>query len=162
MVSFPWIPGGSDDKESACNTGDPGLIPGSVNWHISHLRSTLAGVLLCISVHQTFAGAASLLFSCLCWCVGRGRLWGWLQPLWVTQQYRLAPWLPSFPPQAFPTTVSSLTSPQSISAPSTAALTLGLLHNPYIQLPATAPSRGPVSLSAVCMAGQGLSDSHSI
>ena len=23
------FPGGSDDKESACNTGDPGLIPGS-------------------------------------------------------------------------------------------------------------------------------------
>ena len=23
------FPGGSDDKESACNVGDPGLIPGS-------------------------------------------------------------------------------------------------------------------------------------
>ena len=26
----PWFfPGGSDGKESACNAGDPGLIPGS-------------------------------------------------------------------------------------------------------------------------------------
>ena len=24
-----WIPGGSDGKESTCNAGDPGLIPGS-------------------------------------------------------------------------------------------------------------------------------------
>ena len=25
----PGFPGGSDSKESTCNTGDPGLIPGS-------------------------------------------------------------------------------------------------------------------------------------
>ena len=25
----PWLPGGSDGKESACKAGDPGLIPGS-------------------------------------------------------------------------------------------------------------------------------------
>ena len=24
-----WVPGGSDGKESSCNVGDPGLIPGS-------------------------------------------------------------------------------------------------------------------------------------
>ena len=24
-----WVPGGSDSKESACNAGDPGLVPGS-------------------------------------------------------------------------------------------------------------------------------------
>ena len=42
----------------------------------------------------------------------------------------LLPWLPGFPPQALPTTVSSLTSPQPISLQSTAALTPGLLHNP--------------------------------
>ena len=29
-VSFKWgFPGGLDDKESACNMGDPGPIPGS-------------------------------------------------------------------------------------------------------------------------------------
>ena len=42
----------------------------------------------------------------------------------------LLPWLPGFPPQAFPTTISSLTSPRSVSPQSTAALALGLLHNP--------------------------------
>ena len=51
-------------------------------------------------------------------------------PLCVTQPMALLPWLPSFPPQAFPTMISSLTSPQSMSPQSTAALTLGLLHNP--------------------------------
>ena len=28
LLSLRDIPGGSDDKESICNTGDPGLIPG--------------------------------------------------------------------------------------------------------------------------------------
>ena len=53
---------------------------------------------------------------------------------------------------AFPTTVSSLTSPWSISQQSTAALTLGLLHIPKLQHPTTAPSKGPASLSRVRMA----------
>ena len=47
----------------------------------------------------------------------------------------LLPWLPSFPPQAFPTTISFLMSPQSISPESTSALTLELLHNPYAPAP---------------------------
>ena len=42
----------------------------------------------------------------------------------------LLPWLPGFPSQAFPTTISSLKSPRSVSVQSTAALTLRLLHNP--------------------------------
>ena len=42
----------------------------------------------------------------------------------------LLPWLPDFPPQPFPTTISPLASPRSISPQSTAALALGLLHNP--------------------------------
>ena len=29
QYSFKGIPGGSDDKESSCNAGDPGSIPGS-------------------------------------------------------------------------------------------------------------------------------------
>ena len=41
----------------------------------------------------------------------------------------MLPWLPGFPPQAFPTTISSLTSPPSVSPQSMAALALGLLHN---------------------------------
>ena len=42
----------------------------------------------------------------------------------------LLPWLPGFPPPAFPTTISSLTFPESVSPQSTAALALGLPHNP--------------------------------
>ena len=43
----------------------------------------------------------------------------------------LPPRLPSFPPQAIPITISSLTFLQSISPHSTTALTLGLLHTPH-------------------------------
>ena len=63
------------------------------------------------------------------WYVGRERLWGWLYPLRVTQQYRLASmaaWLSS---TGISTQISSLTTLQSVSPQSTAALTLGLLHN---------------------------------
>ena len=56
-------------------------------------------------------------------------------PLHMTQQHHLASMLPSFPPLAFPTMISSLTSPQSVSPQSTAALTLGSLHNPLIPAP---------------------------
>ena len=63
----------------------------------------------------------------------------------------MLPWLLGFPPLAFPTTMSSLTSPQSVSRQSTAALALGLLHNPKLQLPAAAPSGRPMLLSGVCM-----------
>ena len=31
MLDREWLPGGSDHKESACNAGDQGLIPGSEN-----------------------------------------------------------------------------------------------------------------------------------
>ena len=47
----------------------------------------------------------------------------------------LLPWLPGFPPQVFPTTISSLMSPRSVSPQSTAALALGLLYNPYVPAP---------------------------
>ena len=43
--------------------------------------------------------------------------------------------MPGFPPQTFPTTISSLTSPQSVSPQSTAALALGLLRYPYTPAP---------------------------
>ena len=29
IANIYWLPGGSDGKASACNAGDPGLIPGS-------------------------------------------------------------------------------------------------------------------------------------
>ena len=58
------------------------------------------------------------------------RLWWWLQPIWLQlSSITLLPWLSGFPPQALPTTISSFTSPQSISPQSIAALTRGLLRN---------------------------------
>ena len=54
----------------------------------------------------------------------------------------MLPWLPSFPPQAFPTTTSSLTCPQSISPQLTAALALGLLHNPQTPAPSRCTFQG--------------------
>ena len=99
-----------------------------------------------------FDGPTSLLFSCCCWHVGRERLWWWVHPLRWLSSISLLPRLPGFPPQAFHTTVSSLTTPQSVSLQSTAALSLDCSTIPKPQLPATSLSRGPVSLSRVCMA----------
>ena len=89
----------------------------------------------------------------LLWHVGRERLWWWLHPLPVTQQYRLASvaaWL------------SSLISRQSVSFPShphSPSLCSQQHPSPWdcptipkLQLPAAAPSRGPVSLSGIRMA----------
>ena len=101
----------------------------SVDQCISHLKEHLGWGPSLYLVHQTFDGPAYLLFSCQCWPVGRERLWRWLHPLHVTQHISLLPQLPGFPPQAFPTMISSLTSPWSVSLQSTAALILGLLHN---------------------------------
>ena len=77
------------------------------------------------------------MFSCQCWHGVRERLWGWLHPLHMTQQYCLASMaaqlssigishhnlLPHFPSIRLSTF--------------NAALTLGLLHKPYT----TAPNR---------------------
>ena len=76
--------------------------------HQAHREAPLARVLLSKSVHQSLKRAswmgsysvaqcnqafdrpASLLFSCQCWHGVRERLWGWLHPLHMTQQYCLA------------------------------------------------------------------------
>ena len=65
----------------------------------------------------------------------------------------LLPWLPNFPLQALPITISSLTSPWSISPQSTAALPWDGSTIPKFRLPAAVPSRGPASLSWVCRPG---------
>ena len=54
----------------------------------------------------------------------------------------LLPWLHGFPPQAFPTTISLLTSPRSVSPQSTAALALGLLHNTQTPAPSHCTFQG--------------------
>ena len=108
----------------------------------------LPGVLLCRSAHQALKGAPWVRSYSTVWCIvclmghplycsaADARVWGergygdgstryaWLSSI------ALFAWLPGFPPQAFPTTVSSLTSPGSISLQPTAALTWRLLHNP--------------------------------
>ena len=114
----------------------------------AHRGAPLAGVLLYSLAHQSLKGAPWVgsysvvqCVKCLmgqplyCSAANTG-IWGergyeegstcyvWLSSIaWL-------PWLPGFPPQVFPTTVSFLTSPWSISPQSTAALALGLLHNP--------------------------------
>ena len=54
----------------------------------------------------------------------------------------LLPWLPGFPPQAFPTTTSFLTPPQCTSLQSIAALALGLLHSPQTSAPSHCTFQG--------------------
>ena len=54
----------------------------------------------------------------------------------------MLPWLPSFPPQTFPTTTSFLTSHQCASLQSTAALALGLLHSPQTPAPSHCTFQG--------------------
>ena len=83
-----------------------------------------------VAPHVRGLKGQSLLLTCWWGDVGRDRRWCWLHPLAWLSGIALLPWLPDFPPQAFPTTVSSLTSPWDVSPQSTADLTLGLLHNP--------------------------------
>jgi len=82
--------------------GAPWLGSCSVVWHSGTQRRTPGGILFSSLVPQVFDGQPSLLFICRCWCVERQRLWWWLHPLCVTQQYPLASmaaWLSS---KAFP------------------------------------------------------------
>ena len=128
--------------------GLPCLGSFSVVWYIRHIegRPTDRGPTLS-SMRQAFDGPASLSFSCQCWCVGSQRLWWWLHPLHMTQQcplasmaarlsctgishYNLLPHIPSI-------CLSEVNSSSTILK---------------LQLPASAPSRGPVSLSGLCMA----------
>ena len=87
--------------------GIPCLRSFSVVWRIRHIEGLVAAVLLCSLVHQSLKGAPWVgsysvvqcvrclmgqplqLFTCQCWCVGRERLWWWLHPLRMTQQYCL-------------------------------------------------------------------------
>ena len=54
----------------------------------------------------------------------------------------MLPWLPGFPPRAFPTTISYLTSLQFVSPQSTAALSLRSLHNPQTPASSCCPFQG--------------------
>jgi len=80
----------------------------SAVWRIRHIEGPAAAVLLCRLVHQSLKGApwagSYSVVQCVrrlmgqplhCWAANAGmwggeRLWCWLHPLHVTQQYRLA------------------------------------------------------------------------
>ena len=137
--------------------------------HQAHKRAPQAGVLLCRSAHQTLKGAlwvgscsgsvhrsfmgqavyCSTADACLRgekgYCDG-STLYMWLRSI------TLLPWLPGFlnrhfPPQSAPwhPLNLSLLSQQQPSPWDCATI-------PKLQLPAAVPSRGPASLSRVCMA----------
>ena len=75
-----------------------------------------------------------------------------MAPPYRLSSITLPPRRPGFPPQAFPTTVSFRVSPRAVSPPSTADLPLDPSTIPTLQLPAAVPSKGPMSLTGVCMA----------
>ena len=131
--------------------GLPCLGSFSVVWHIRHTEGApLDRLLLCRLAHQSLKGAQwvgscsvvqwvrHLMDQPLYCSAADAGLWGergygdgstllqWLSSI------ALLPWLPGLPPQPYPTTISSLTFPRSAFLQSTAALALGLLHNPYV------------------------------
>ena len=71
----------------------------------------------------------------------RGYVDGFTPYAWLSS-IAFLPWLPGFPPQAFPTTISPLTSSRSISPQSTAALDLGSVHNPQTPVPSCCAFHG--------------------
>ena len=96
--------------------------------HITHIeRPSLAGVLSVVQCVKCLMGQP-FYWSAASASVWRERDYGDdSTPCACLSSISLLPWLPGFPPQAFPTTISSLT---AVSPHSTAALALGLLHNP--------------------------------
>ena len=139
--------------------------------HQAHREVLLAGILLCRSVCQALKGAPWVEnYSVV---LGIRHLMG--QPLYCSaanagvgaegEAMVMAPLstrgsevlpcfhgCPAFLHWRLNTMISSLTSHCSISPQSIAAQALGLFHTPKLQLLATVPSRGPSSLSRVCMA----------
>ena len=69
--------------------------------------------------------------------------------------YALFPWLPAFPPGAFPTTSPPLHRLCQSFHSQQQPLSWVCSTIPKVQLPAARPSRGPASLSRVCMAAAG-------
>ena len=119
----------------------------------AHRGATLAGTLLCSSVHQVFDGPSSLLFSCRCWLVRDREATVMVPP--PKHDSAVSPCFHGclaflhqhFPPQSPP---SHLLDPSLHSQQQPSPWDCPTI--PKLQLPATAPSRGPAFLSWVCMA----------
>ena len=129
--------------------GNPCLRFFSVVQCIRHIEGLpLTGVLLCRSVDQAlkwapWVGSYSVV-QCVWHLMGQplycsaadAGMWrerghgDGSTPYALLSSIALLPWLPGFLPQAYPIMISSLTSPSSVSLQSTAAVTLGLPHNP--------------------------------
>ena len=127
----------------------PWLGPYSVDWRIRHLKRHPGWVLLWSSVYQEFDGTASAANAGVWGQRGYGE--GSIPYVWLSS-ISLLPWLPGFPPQAFPTTVSSFTSPRLSLRSQQQPSPWDCATIPKLQLPASVPSGGPESLSGVCMA----------
>ena len=115
-------------------------------WRVRPIKGPPAGVLLCKSVHLALKGAPWVGSCSVAQCVrnlmahplycsaASAGMWGeavlMAPPLRVTQQYRLASIAAQLSSTGISPQVSSLTSPPPVSGQSTAALALGLVHNP--------------------------------
>ena len=123
-------------------------------------RGTLGGVLLCGLKHQSlkespWVGSCSvvqwmghLMGQSLYCSANDAGVWGErgygdcsISYVWLSST-ALLPWLPGFSPVAFPTTVSSRTSPRSLSPQWAAVFTLWLLHNPQTPAPSHCAFQG--------------------
>ena len=116
--------------------GLPHLGPFSVVWCIRHIEaSPWLGSYSVVQSVRYLMGHPLYCSAAWCWRWGERGYGGGSTPCAWLSSIALLPCLPGFAPQAFPTTISSLTSPWSISLQSTAALALGLLHNPQTPAP---------------------------
>ena len=132
--------------------GLPWLGSYSVDQCIRHLKRHPEWDPTFLSVCQAFDGPASLLFNSICWRVGRER--GYVMAPPPTRDSAVLPYfhgclaflhrhLPPQSPLSYPLN-PSLCSQQQSSPWDRSTI-------PKLQLPATEPSRGPTSLSGVCM-----------
>ena len=167
-------------RSSACSLrGLPCLQSFSAVQLIRHIGGPLAGLLLCRLAHQALKGAPWVgsysVIQCVRCLMGQplycsaadDGLWGErgysdgstpMHDSAVSPCFHGCPAFlhRHFPPQSPPSHPldPSLHSQQQPSPWDCATI-------PKLQLPVAVPSRGPASLSRVCMTAQGLSDSHS-
>ena len=148
--------------KSVCQAlqGAPWVRRYSTVWHISHLKGTLDGLLLCSSAHQVFDGPASPLFSCQWWSVEREAMVMAAAPTSdsAISLASMAAWLSStgMSHHNLPPPIPSIRLSVVNSNPYPGCSTVPRLH-----LPAAEPSRGLHPCLGYVWLWQGLSDSHS-